>query len=154
MRVVIITLLLQIFKDYSTDGKKIRMDVYYESFCPESRGFVTKQLDPVFSGGAMQNDFDIYLNPYGKAAFWQPKRTRNQTTGLYDFSCQHGIKECAGNFVHICLFEALWGTGSMGSVAIDHKFIPVVACLMKEGHKAGDPTDPLLALKVKGKIII
>jgi len=142
MRGLILPLLFSFFNSYSS---KIRIDVYYESFCPDSQKFITEQLDPAFDSGVMQRYFDVNLNSYGKPANGEPKKAKNETTGLYDFTCQHGPEECNGNFVHKCLTELLREfLGPVWEPAIQ---LPIVACLMKDGYRVEDPTDPRIILK-------
>lgn len=71
----------------------VRVDLYYECLCPDSRYFVLNHLVPAMEkvGSLM----DIRLWPYGKA------ETRDTESGL-TFDCQHGPVECEGNIYHAC----------------------------------------------------
>eukprot|EP00092_Neocalanus_flemingeri_P021619 GFUD01023449.1.p1 GENE.GFUD01023449.1~~GFUD01023449.1.p1 ORF type:complete len:252 (-),score=50.39 GFUD01023449.1:222-977(-) len=76
------------------DLKVVKVDVYYECLCPDSRYFVLHELLPTFEKvGSMM---DIHLWPYGKA-------TTTVTEKGYEFSCQHGEQECIGNIYHACV---------------------------------------------------
>lgn len=76
------------------DLKVVKLDVYYECLCPDSRYFVLHELLPTFEKvGSM---LEVYLWPYGKAS------TKITADG-YEFSCQHGEQECIGNIYHACV---------------------------------------------------
>ena len=44
---------------------KIRVSVFYEALCPDSRNFFLKQLQPAYD--KIPHLMDIVLEPYGKA---------------------------------------------------------------------------------------
>ena len=44
---------------------KLRIDVYYEALCPDSRDFVSRQLVPAYND--LNSIIDLNLIPYGKA---------------------------------------------------------------------------------------
>ena len=78
------------------DLKVVKVDVYYECLCPDSRYFVLHELLPTYEKvGSM---LDIHMWPYGKA-------TSKVTSSGYEFDCQHGEKECIGNIYHACVAE-------------------------------------------------
>merc|ERR1711973_1084474 len=60
----------------------VKLSVHYESLCPDSIRFVTKQL-----------------YPSGKANFTP------SDGGSWDFTCQHGADECRGNKVQACILD-------------------------------------------------
>lgn len=67
--------------------------MYYESLCPDSQAFITKQLYPTMQ---LLKDFvDLKLIPFGKSTY----KTQGSET-LFD--CHHGEAECYGNKVHAC----------------------------------------------------
>lgn len=76
-----------------TPDPVLRVDVYYECLCPDSKYFVLNHLLPAVEkiGSLM----DVRLWPYGKA------ETRVTESGL-TFDCQHGPVECEGNMYHAC----------------------------------------------------
>ncbi|KAB0801136.1 hypothetical protein PPYR_05490 [Photinus pyralis] len=74
------------------DGK-IKVSIYYEALCSDSRNFFINQLEPMY------NDFHSYLDldfvPYGKAK-------TIEKNGVITFKCQHAAVECVANKVHAC----------------------------------------------------
>lgn len=86
----------------------MKVTVYYESLCPDSIRFVTRQLYPT----SKLLNFTTEFVPYGKA----------QVSGYFNFlginfifffflkhrtnpwaiRCQHGVNECLGNAVQAC----------------------------------------------------
>ena len=97
------------------DADRVKISVYYEVLCPDSKAFVTEQLyENVFNTSLAQSViFDLV--PYGKA------QTSKQN-GQYKFTCQHGPRECIGNMMHACSIQLF---GNLASV-------PFVNCMMKE----------------------
>lgn len=71
--------------------------VYYESFCPDSRAFITKQLAPAYND--IKDEVNIKFIPFGKS------QSKDANGDL--FECHHGQKECAGNKLHSCGLENL-----------------------------------------------
>merc|ERR1712071_649608 len=76
---------------------RIRLDVYYESLCPDSRMFLINQLGRHYD--SIASFVHVRLIPFGKARFEAKKN------GGYDFDCQHGARECQGNMLHACGIE-------------------------------------------------
>ncbi|GAB6022282.1 hypothetical protein CHUAL_006408 [Chamberlinius hualienensis] len=73
----------------------VKVEVYYESKCPDSRAFISAQLWPTYQ--IIPELFTVTWVPFGKANF-----TSNSTSSSYDFVCQHGPEECYGNEIHSC----------------------------------------------------
>ena len=48
---------------------KVTIGVYYESLCPDSRNFITKQLYPTYQ--KLGQNLDVEFKPYGKASVSQ-----------------------------------------------------------------------------------
>ncbi|XP_063358052.1 GILT-like protein 1 [Cydia amplana] len=80
---------------------KVKVRVYYEALCPDSRHFFLKHLWPVTE--KLSEFLDIALIPYGKA-------TTKEKDGKYYFDCQHGETECYANKIHACSIEAVANT--------------------------------------------
>ena len=76
------------------DLKVVKLDVYYECLCPDSRYFVLHQLLPTLE--AVGSMLEVNMWPYGKA-------TTRVTSDGYEFDCQHGEQECIGNMFHACV---------------------------------------------------
>lgn len=90
------------------------MTVFYEALCPDSKHFVTKQLQPAFYKAPALIDFQLI--PYGKAT------TTTNSDGSLAFLCQHGEIECNANIYHACCIEAI----DEPKVLID-----VIACMIR-----------------------
>jgi hypothetical protein len=73
---------------------KVKLGVYLESLCPDSRSFVNEQLTPTFN--ILSQIFDVDLVPFGNSEY-----TYNTTTKEVLFKCQHGFQECYGNKIHV-----------------------------------------------------
>ncbi|XP_054161823.1 gamma-interferon-inducible lysosomal thiol reductase-like [Oppia nitens] len=88
--------------DNYDDNQKVNIDVYYESLCPDCIGFINKQLVPTYP--KLSNIMNVQLFPYG---FTETKRV-NHSDGTYDleFDCQHGLRECIGNWIHSCVLDS------------------------------------------------
>jgi len=75
---------------------QLRLTVYYESRCPDSRRFIVNQLYPTLQLLNVSNNyFEAEFIPYGKA-------TTEFVNGTFYFDCQHGNNECLGNKIHAC----------------------------------------------------
>ncbi|XP_022907048.1 GILT-like protein 1 [Onthophagus taurus] len=77
---------------------KITIDVYYESLCPDSKQFITKQLYPTLSKEIAKN-IKLNVYPYGKST------TKEIEDGKFEFTCHHGEFECVGNKYHGCALK-------------------------------------------------
>ncbi|KAL0851222.1 hypothetical protein ABMA28_007066 [Loxostege sticticalis] len=84
------------FNKHKKDKVKVR--VYYEALCPDSKHFFIKHLAPVTE--KLSEFLDITLVPYGKA-------TTKEKKGQYIFNCQHGEEECYANKIHACAIAAV-----------------------------------------------
>jgi len=75
-----------------TSGK-LNLDIYYESLCPDSTRFISRQVGPMHE--AIGQDVEVTFVPYGFAE-------TTEVDGGYEFECQHGPDECYGNMVQAC----------------------------------------------------
>ncbi|KAK8730548.1 hypothetical protein OTU49_008062 [Cherax quadricarinatus] len=80
-------------------GGRVKIEVYFESLCPDSVHFFTHQLYPTWLD--LRDIMDLVFVPFGKA------RATPTGTGDYEFECQHGPDECYGNKVMSCAQESL-----------------------------------------------
>merc|ERR1711973_537629 len=92
----------------------VKLSVHYESLCPDSIRFVTKQLYPSWKHFG-KDILKVDLNPFGKANFTP------SDGGSWDFTCQHGADECRGNKVQACILD---------KVSDPEEYVPLIPCLM------------------------
>jgi len=76
------------------DKTPLKVSVYYESHCPDSRDFIITQLHPYFC--KVQQYLNLNLVSFGKAY-----------SSNHGFTCQHGPKECRGNTIHNCVLKRI-----------------------------------------------
>ncbi|CAD0194762.1 unnamed protein product [Chrysodeixis includens] len=77
---------------------KVKVRVYYEALCLDSKHFFMRHLGPVTE--KLSDFLQVTLVPYGKA-------TTKEENGKYYFQCQHGEEECYANKIHACAIEAM-----------------------------------------------
>lgn len=80
-------------KSGSEEPHKVRLAVYFESRCPDSRQFVVEQLAPVMNNSEFATIIELTLVPFGKA----------RIIGQDKMLCQHGPLECEGNRLMACV---------------------------------------------------
>jgi len=78
------------------ESENVKIDVYYETLCPDSIQFIRRQLYPTFN--KIGEIMDITLIPYGKAE-------HNEYKEDVEIYCHHGIKECEGNTIQSCAIQ-------------------------------------------------
>lgn len=96
---------------------KVKIAVYYESLCPDSKKFITTQLAPVWKD--LRGAVKVKLVPYGKA-------THEKVDGKWKFTCHHGVEECNGNKIQACILK----DSKLG----DSEKIDMVVCLMNQAN--------------------
>ncbi|XP_011417890.4 gamma-interferon-inducible lysosomal thiol reductase [Magallana gigas] len=89
----------QCHRFYEPNADKVRFALYYESMCPGCRDFFRTQLTKTFT--ALKDIMDLTLVPYGNA--WEKK----ESSGRWNFTCQHGEDECVGNLIETCAIHLL-----------------------------------------------
>lgn len=78
----------------AADGaSKVKLAVFFESKCPDSRNFFLDQLIPVYLN--QSSIIDLKLVPFGKARVLSHDR----------MICQHGSLECQGNRFMACILS-------------------------------------------------
>ncbi|XP_058796076.1 GILT-like protein 1 [Phymastichus coffea] len=78
----------------------VNVDVYYESLCPDSIYFITKELGPIYD--QLKSVLKVNLYPFGKATW--VAGSKNESA---EFTCHHGAKECEGNIAQACAFDEI-----------------------------------------------
>ncbi|XP_054275890.1 GILT-like protein 1 isoform X2 [Macrosteles quadrilineatus] len=94
---VVFSILLGLLK-LSEQKETLKITVYYETYCPDSIGFIQKQLTPLMGEFNKYPDWlEIDLVPFGFA----------KEVAHLEFECQHGPKECLGNKLNACAIKSL-----------------------------------------------
>merc|ERR1719500_1187964 len=104
----------------------VTVELYYESFCPGCRAFITTMLFPTFQKLQDTGIMKVGLFPFGNA------RETQLPDGTWKFECQHGARECKGNLLEACILRHLDYDLS--------SYLPVISCM--EG--ADDPVESAL----------
>ncbi|XP_063371467.1 GILT-like protein 1 isoform X2 [Cydia amplana] len=100
-------------KNKKSEDNKVKIALYYESLCPDSKRFITEQLAPVWRD--FKGSVKVKLVPYGKS-------THDKVSGKWQFTCHHGPDECYGNKVQACILK--------DKVLADTEKMDLVICLM------------------------
>ncbi|KRT83745.1 hypothetical protein AMK59_3384, partial [Oryctes borbonicus] len=84
----------------SHEGSKevIKVSIYYEALCSDSRNFIVNQLAPAYED--LHDEMFLDFIPYGKAK-------THENDGKITFTCQHGPTECQANKIHACVIDIL-----------------------------------------------
>merc|ERR1712018_1125484 len=98
----------------------LKVGVYFESLCPDSKAFTTTQLHPTY--GKLGKYLDVEFYPYGNAESIQT----HQHGGRWSFKCQHAILECTGNIQIACILN-------LDTLSLSDK-IDIVSCIMSQEH--------------------
>ncbi|KAF5281199.1 hypothetical protein FQA39_LY17839 [Lamprigera yunnana] len=117
---IVVTILFQTSLQVKEDILKI--SIYYESLCPDSIRFITKQLYPSYA--KIDSSVELDFVPYGKA-------TQHIVNGQWVFKCQHHKRECQGNKYQVC--------GLSQNVSQQQK-IDFVNCVMESFNPVNEST--------------
>ncbi|CAD7084356.1 unnamed protein product [Hermetia illucens] len=79
---------------------KLKVQIYYESLCPDCIQFFKKQLQKSMREKDRLPYTDLELVPFGFAKIEQDPATNDLV-----IRCQHGDKECKVNALHACVLE-------------------------------------------------
>jgi len=104
-----------------TNAQKTPVYVYYESLCPDSQAFITKQLYP--SMKILKDHVDLHLIPFGKSTY----QTRGSDT---TFECHHGPNECYGNKIHACAINHIQVDSFQQDNTRESLIVEYINCLM------------------------
>ncbi|XP_025834258.1 GILT-like protein 1 isoform X2 [Agrilus planipennis] len=114
----------------------VYVDVYYESLCPDSIKFFTKQLYP-----SLQTNLSHFVNltllPYGKSDY---TTVQNQL----EFTCHHGPFECEGNKIQACALALIEKGQPSEGLGYNRITVGFINCLMdKVDRQTSNTTFPL-----------
>ncbi|KAL3091097.1 hypothetical protein niasHT_027857 [Heterodera trifolii] len=98
-------------------GNMVSLIVYMEALCPDTTGFVRRQLLPAWARLGATNRINVTIVPFGKA---QCARTEAEEGEDYRCECQHGQTECELNQLMNCAIDLLPDADS---------FVPLVGCV-------------------------
>lgn len=97
------------------DDAPVLVELYYESFCPGCKHFITTMLAPTFDKLKDTGIMKIGLYPYGNA------HENQLPDGSWNFTCQHGAEECKGNLLEVCVMEhSKWDF---------NMYLPIITCM-------------------------
>lgn len=80
----------------------LKIEILVESLCPYSIKFINESFANFFHTPNSDKLAEVIIYPFGNG-----KQKFNETTGLYEFKCQHGINECYGNLIQVCAMNIL-----------------------------------------------
>ncbi|KAJ8958424.1 hypothetical protein NQ318_002208 [Aromia moschata] len=109
-------------------SSQVNVAVYYESLCPDSRKFFTKQLYPSLQT-SLSNFVNLTLVPYGKT-------TAKFDINSYQFECHHGPGECQGNKIQACALKLIHD--DQNSKDYNKVAVGFINCLMDKAMREGD----------------
>ncbi|CAG9789749.1 unnamed protein product [Diatraea saccharalis] len=121
MRSLLILFVLAVCYGVLAKNKKpddrVKIAVYYESLCPDSKKFITEQLAPVWH--ELRGAIKVKLVPYGKS-------THSQGEDKWNIMCHHGPDECHGNKVQACILR--------NHSLLDTDKMALIICLMGQAQ--------------------
>lgn len=75
------------------NDNKVKLGVFFESLCPDSRRFFASELEPSIRD--IKDLIELDLVPFGKA----------RVVSKQKMLCQHGANECDGNRIMACIIS-------------------------------------------------
>ncbi|KAG5670559.1 hypothetical protein PVAND_000813 [Polypedilum vanderplanki] len=107
-------------------AQKTPVYVYYESLCPDSMAFITKQLYPAMK--ELKDHVSLELIPFGKSTW----NTQGSDT---IFNCHHGPEECYGNKIHACAISHIQVDSFQTEHTRETLIVDYITCLMSGGFR-------------------
>uniref|UniRef100_A0A183CAJ9 Gamma-interferon inducible lysosomal thiol reductase n=1 Tax=Globodera pallida TaxID=36090 RepID=A0A183CAJ9_GLOPA len=98
-------------------GNTVHLTVYMEAQCPDTTGFIRRQLLPAWSRLGATNRVNVSIVPFGKARCAQTEAEEGED---YRCECQHGQNECELNQLMNCAIEFLPDADS---------YVPLIGCV-------------------------
>ncbi|KAK4883208.1 hypothetical protein RN001_006527 [Aquatica leii] len=93
MNSLLLLVALILSSSFQDTHRKLKVSIYYEALCDDSKKFLLDQFYPAYS--RIGSNLLVDLVPYGKA-------THELINGEWEFQCQHGLSECVGNRYQAC----------------------------------------------------
>ncbi len=119
--------------------------IYYESLCPDSQAFITKQLYP--SMKVLKDHVDLNFIPFGKSTVRKLQLTLNVKISINSssnqvktqgsdvlFECHHGPNECVGNKYHACAISHIQVDSFQNEHTRETLIVDYINCLMTIGN--------------------
>lgn len=97
-------------------SRRVRVQLFYETHCPYSQKFITKQLWPTYL--RLSDRLIVRLVPYGMARRREAVGADGRKTT--EITCQHGRHECVANMIQACAVALFKGT---------YQLLAFVACM-------------------------
>ena len=72
------------------NASPVKLGVYIESLCPDSKAFISKQLNPTFN--KLHSIISLEMVPFGNANYTVINRTKEQFD--IEFKCEYRPQEC------------------------------------------------------------
>jgi len=105
-------------------AEPVSVELYYESLCPDCREFISDQFYPSWVLLQDSGILSVDLIAYGNA------HESQLSSGQWNYTCQHGPKECEGNLIENCIMDATNYNTDM--------YMPIIFCIENS-------SDPLAA---------
>ncbi|TRY61958.1 hypothetical protein TCAL_08269 [Tigriopus californicus] len=101
----------------------VLVELYYESLCPYCQEFFLNQLNGTQNILQDSGIMEVRIYPYGNA------QQEQLPDGSWNFTCQHGHRECLGNIAEACILDEAQYDPAL--------FMNVIACM----EASNDPAD-------------
>jgi hypothetical protein len=79
------------------NASPVKVEVYIESMCPDSKAFILEQLNPTYN--KLHSIIDLEILSFGDSNYTIINKTEEQFD--VEFVCEHGPQECFGNQIQV-----------------------------------------------------